>query len=213
MAAAAILNSSVCSNSVSMRTHVIRTASFCFAVLRNIRSIRRSVCQSVLESLVVSLVLTRLDYGGTTLTGLPQHLLDRLQSVQNAAARLIFTARRFDHVSPLLRSLHWLKVPERISYRLAVLVYRCLHGSAPEYLASKLQRVSNIGTRQGLRSASTTSLVVPRTKRVTIGDRSFPVAASSIWNSLPESIRSSSSLPVFRKVLKTELFKRSYCAD
>jgi hypothetical protein len=198
---------------LSMRTHVVRTASACFAVLRNIRSIRRSVSQSVLESLVVTLVLTRLDYGGTTLTGLPKHLLDRLQSVQNAAARLIFTARRCDHVTPLLRNLHWLKVPERISYRLAVLVYRCLHGTAPDYLASQFRRASSISTRQRLRSASTTSLVVKRTKRVTIGDRSFSVAAASTWNSLPESIRSSSSLSVFRKVLKTELFKRSFPAD
>ena len=66
----------------------------------------------------------------TTLVGLPKQLIDRLQSVQNAAARLIFRARRYDHVQPLLRRLHWLRVPERISFRLAVLVYRCLHDSA-----------------------------------------------------------------------------------
>ena len=63
--------------------------------------------------------------------GLPKQFMGRLQSVQNAAARLIFGARRYDHVQPLLWSLHWLWVPERISSRLAVLVYRCLHGSAP----------------------------------------------------------------------------------
>jgi len=88
------------------------------------------VSNDVLQSLVVALVFSRLDYGSATLAGLPKQLLDRLQSVQNAAARLIFTARRQDHVQPLLRSLHWLRVPERISFRLAVLVYRCLHGSA-----------------------------------------------------------------------------------
>jgi hypothetical protein len=196
---------------LSMRTHVIRTASSCFAVLRNIRSIRRSVSQPVLESLIVSLVLSRLDYGGATLAGLPDRLLDRLQSVR-AAARLIHSARRYDHVTPLLYNLHWLRVSERISYRLSVLVYRCLHGSAPDYLSNELRRVSSIGARQRLRSAATTSLVVPRTKRATIGDRSFSVAAASTWNSLPETVRSSSSLSVFRKLLKTELFKRSYCS-
>ena len=136
--------------------------------------------------------------------------MDRLQSVQNAAARLIFRARRYDHVQPLLCSLHWLWVPERISFRLAVLVYRCLHGSAPGYLASDLQRVSDLGARRRLRSSSTSALVAPRTVRATIGDRAFPAAAASVWYSLPETVRSSPSLPVFCSRLKTELFARSY---
>ena len=195
---------------LSMRTHVIKTASSCFAVLRRIRCIRRSASRPVLESLVVSLVLSRLDYGSATLAGLPNQLLNRLQSVQNAAARLIFAARRCDHVTPLLRGLHWLRVPERISFRLAVLVHRCLHGSAPAYLATDLQSVSGVCARQRLRSATTTALVVPRTKHTTIGDRAFPVTAASVWNSLPESVRSLPSLPTFRRKLKTLLFARSY---
>ena len=116
--------------------------------------------------------------------------MDRLQSVQNAAARLIFRARRHDHVRPLLSSLHWLRVTERISFRLAVLVYRCLHDSAPGYLASDLQRVrvSDLGARRRLRSSSTSALVAPRTVRATIGDRAFPAAAASVWKSLPETL-------------------------
>ena len=113
---------------LSMRTHIIRTAVGCFAVLRRIRSIRRSVTQPVLQSLVVALVLSHLDYGSTVLFGLPQQLVDKLQSVQNAAARLVLAARRCDHISPVLQSLHWLRVVQRITFRLAVLTYRCLHG-------------------------------------------------------------------------------------
>ena len=111
--------------------------------------------------------------------------------MKNAAARLIFRARRYDHVQPLLSSLHWLRVPERISFRLAVLVYRCLHDSAPgylQYMASDLQRVSDLGTRRRLRSSSTSALVAPRTVRATIGGRAFPAAAASVWNSLPETV-------------------------
>ena len=93
---------------VSMRTHVAKTVSSCFSVLRQIRSIRRSVSRPVLLSLVVSMVLTRLDYGSATLAGLPDRLLDRLQSVLNAAARLVCSARKYDHITPLLRDLHWL---------------------------------------------------------------------------------------------------------
>jgi len=91
---------------VSMKSHVTKTVSACFAVLRQLRSIRRSVPRSVLQSLVTSLVLTRLDYGNSTLAGIPLYLLKRLQSVMNSAARLVFGSSRYDHVVPFLRQLH-----------------------------------------------------------------------------------------------------------
>ena len=140
-------------------------------------------------------------------------LLDRLQSVLNAAARLIYGSRKYDHVTPLLRDLHWLRVPERITFRLAVLAYRCQNGLAPPYLADELHRVADVESRRRLRSASTAALVVPVTAHSTIGDRAFPVAAARAWNGLPPSVTSSPSLPVFRLRLKTELFARSYGLD
>ena len=79
----------------------------CFATLRQLRSIRRSTSQAVL---VVSLVLSRLDYGYATLAGIPGNQIDRLQSVMNAAARLVCSARKYEHITPLLRDLHWLRV-------------------------------------------------------------------------------------------------------
>jgi hypothetical protein len=195
---------------LSMRVHVSKTVSACFASLRQIRSIRRSVTRPVLQSLVAALTLTRLDYGCSTLAGLPAEQLDRLQSVLNAAARLVYSARKYDHVSPLLHDLHWLRVPQRIEFRLAVLVYRCLAGTAPRYLANELHRVADMDSRRRLRSATTNRLLVPRTMRKTIGDRAFPVAAARIWNGLPPSITSLPSLLAFRRALKTELFRRSH---
>jgi len=120
----------------------------------------------------------------------------------NIYARLIFKACRQNHIQPLLCRLHWLWMPERVSFCLAVLVYRCLHGSAPGYLASDLQHVSHLNARRRLRSSTTSALVVPRTVHSTIGDRTFPATAASVWNSLPESVRSSPSLQVFRSRLK-----------
>jgi len=94
----------------------------------------------------VALVLTKLDYGSATLARLPAVQLDRLKSVLNAAARLIYRRRKFDHVSPLLKELHWLRVPERITFRLAVLAYRCQHNMAPcDLTALQLHRASNVG--------------------------------------------------------------------
>jgi hypothetical protein len=154
--------------------------------------------------------LTRLDYGCSTLAGLPARQLDRLQSVLNAAARLVYSALRTQHVSPLLRELHWLQDPQRIEFRLVVLAYRCLHGTAPQYLADGLQRLADISSRSRLRSASSALLQVPRSNRKTIGDRAFLVAAAKACNGLPPSITSSPSLLQFRRTLKTELFRRSY---
>ena len=101
------------------------------------------------------------------------------------STRLIYASRRTEHVTPLLRELHWLRYPDRIDYKLAVLVYRCLHGLAPGNLADEFTSVSEIVSRRNLRSASTANLVVPRFQRKTLGGRAFPVAAAQAWNSLP----------------------------
>jgi len=163
---------------LSMRLHITRTVSSCFAALRQIRSIRRSVPRQVLQSLIAALVVSRLDYGCATLAGLPAVQLDRLQAVLNAAARLVFAARKYDHITPLLRELHWLRVPERITFRLATLAYRCQHGTGPNYLAKDSQRVADMESRRRLRSASAATLFIPRTLHPTIGDRAFSVAAA-----------------------------------
>ena len=158
-------------------------------------------------------MLTRLDYGSRTLAGILGRLMGRLQSVLNAAARLVFSAWKYDHITPLLRELHWLSYPERIAYRLAVLAFRCQHSLAPSYLSDELLRASDVDSRRRLRSASTAVLVVPRSKHSTIGDRAFPVAAAKIWNTLPADVTSAPSLPSFKRRLKTELFKRIYASD
>jgi len=192
-----------------MRTHVQRTVSRCFAVLRQLRQIRHLVPSVTLQTLVVTLVLSRLDYGNGVLTGLPAYLLRRLQSVLNASARLICHLRRSDHITDALVSLHWLRAPERIQFKIAVLTYKVLHGTAPRYLGP-LVRVADLPGRRGLRSTNTARLVVPPYKLSTIGNRTFKVASAQTWNSLPEDVTSSPTLSTFRLRLKTHLFRRSY---
>jgi len=191
---------------MSMKTHVSKTVSCCFNSLRQIRSIRRSVSRPVLLSLVTSLVLTRLDYGSATLAGVSGRLLDRLQSVLNAAARLVCDSRKYDHISPLLRDLHWLRVPDRIKFRLAVLVFRCRSNTAPAYLSRDLHWAADSDARRRLRSSSSNKLVVPRTRLKTVGDRAFGTAAARIWNDLPPTITNASSISAFKKHLKFFLF-------
>ena len=192
-----------------MRTHVARVVSRCFAALRQLWQIRRSLPPSAVQSLVVSLVLTRLDYCNSVLAGLPVHLVRRLQSVLSASARLIYGLRRFDHVTDALLTLHWLSVPERVKFKLAVLMHRVLHGTAPDYLGP-FYPVSSLPGRRSLRSASTHQLLVPAVRRTTIGSRSFNVCGPAVWNSLPADIADIDSLPVFRRRLKSHLFSYSY---
>jgi len=114
----------------------------------------------------------------------------------NAAARLIFLSSKVDHVTPVLRQLHWLKVPERIDFKLAVLVYKCLHGLAPPYLIDELCRPADLEARQRLHSASSLSLIVRRTRISTVGDRAFAVAAARVWNNLPQHVTSAPSFHI-----------------
>ena len=164
----------------------------------------------VMSSLVTALVLTRLDCGNATLTGLPTCQLNRLQSFLHAAVRLVFGARKYDRVTPLLQELHWLSVPDRITFKLATLVFRCMHGLAPAYLAQTLNRAADVDSRRRLHSGSSAALLVPITRRRTLGDRAFAVAAAKVWNSLPTTLTSQSSLLTFRQQLKTFLFEQSY---
>jgi len=94
-------------------------------------------------TLLRALVIDNVDYCSSTLDGVSGALLQRLQSVLNAAARLVFSARMSENITPLLRELHWLKAPERIQFRLCILTHRCLHGTAPPYLAETLQSTAD----------------------------------------------------------------------
>ena len=120
-------------------------------------SICRSTSQAVLLSLVVSLVSSRLYYGYETLAGLPgNQIVDRLVCDERRCTTCLLCPK-YEHITPLLRDLHWLRVPERIEFKLSVLVFRCLHGTAPP-LASELRRVADVDTQKRLRSSSTSAL-------------------------------------------------------
>ena len=195
---------------VAMRSHETATVRSCFAALRQLRSVRRCLPQQALLTLIRALNISKVDYCCSVLAGVSGHLLDRLQSVLNAAARLVFSARRSEHITPLLCDLHWLRVPDRIRLRLCVLTFRCLNGTAPSYLAESICRVADVEGRHHLRSSATATVIVPPVRRSTLGDRSFSVAAPRAWNSLPSAVLAASSLTTFRRELTTFLFYWSF---
>jgi len=158
---------------VSMTTHISRTVVSCFGILRQIRSVQRSLPRHAVTSLVTSLVLTRLDYCNSVLAGLPANLLNRLQAVINAAARLICSARKSEHITPILMDLHWLRIQERIQYKLCVLMFKCKH---LRISLNSYNRSRSWESRQRHRCSSSSAFVVPATRRSTLGDRSFSAA-------------------------------------
>ena len=128
----------------------------------------------------------------------------------HAAAQLIYSKRKYEHITQLLMQLHWLSVPEHIQFKLAVLVFRCLYGTAPPYLTDQLQPLAALDSRRRLRSSASARLDIPLAWRTTIGDRAFCVAGPRVWNSLSSSMQNPPSLPVFRWLLKCKLHSRCY---
>ena len=130
------------------------------------------------------------------LYGVLQNLLKKAQSVQNAAARLLTSACRCDHITPLLRQLHWLPVQRRVEFKTVCLVHHSLASLAPTYLTTDIHLVSEYG-RRPLRSPTDRTLTVPRTHN-RFGDKSFAVAGPCLCISLPISLRQLSSHGQFR---------------
>ena len=163
-----------------------------------------SLSVDVAKMLVQAFVSSRLDYYNCLLIGITDGLMRRLQAVQNATARLITGTRRRDHITPILRQLHWLPDRQRIEFKLAMLVFKTLHDSAPQYLVDDCQLFTASGRRQ-LRSSDVKTCVIQRT-RTCLGDRSFAVAGPRLWNSLSVGLRHVNlSIGQFRSALKTHI--------
>jgi len=157
---------------------------------------------------VHAFVTSRVDYCNAVYAGAPKTINDKPQRVLNAAARVVSATRKFDRglMSLLYDELHWLDVPERVTYKMGVMVYRCLHGQAPRYLADHLITSSDVASRLRLRSANRHQLIVPRCRLNTYGRRAFSIAGPTVWNSLPDELRDPAcGSDSFKQFLRTVL--------
>ena len=128
--------------------------------------------------------------------------------IMNCVARVIYNCGRQDHVTPLLRdNLHWLRVRERILFKLCLMVYRAWHCLTSPNFAFPLQFVRGLHCGQLLMAHCLN--FVPRT-RLELGKRAFAVAAPAAWNSLSGDVQSAPTLDKFKQCLKTHLFIQSY---
>jgi len=191
---------------LTMADHVAALCRSCLFQLRQLRMVKSSLTLEAAKTLVHAFVSSRLDYCYSLLYRIGDGLLTKLQTVQNAAARVVIGTSKFDHITPVLRQLHWLPVRQRITFKLTMITFKCLYSLAPLYLANVCTPVSSVVDIWQLRLANSWALVVPRT-RTTISGGTFALACRVTWNSLPVDLRTSSlSRDTFAKKLKTHLF-------
>ena len=192
-------------SSFSMHPHISSVCQACFLELRRISTIRKFLSRGAVQTLVCATVISRLDYCNGTFIDITSKELNRLERVQNAAARLILKKRKRDHITPLLRELHWLPVKARCEYKIAVLAYRYFDGTLAPSLATTLSQPTR---NRVTRSTYNRILFQPKFKLKSAGARAFSVSAPKVWNSLPISLRESTSIDSFKSKLKSHLFRK-----
>ncbi len=177
-----------------------------FIELRKLAGMRKDLTKETAEVLVHSFISNRLDYCNSLYYGLPQYLIDKLQYVQNSAARLICGSYKYDHITPILFSLLWLPVYLRIQYKINLITFKALNNMAPRYIKDMLEP-----HQYHLRSANDPlRLKVIRVNKVNYGERAFSYAAPMLWNELPLDIRSKNTVNAFKSALKTYYFKQHF---
>ena len=190
-------------SNLSFNKQISAVCKSSFFQIRQLRQLRSSLDYNSAVILANSLVSSKLDYCNSLYYGLPSSSISRLQSVQNSLARVVFPSiKRSDHITPVLKKLHWLPILQRITFKIALLTFKALSYHEPSYLHQLLMPYQ---PTLHLRSVDQCLLTIPNIKS-SFGRRSFSFSAPSVWNSLPLSLRSCNSVCSFRKLLKTHLF-------
>ena len=189
---------------LSAKVHISSVCKSSYFQIRQLRQVRSSLDKNSAIILANSLVSSKLDYCNSLYYNLPAVSLDRLQKVQNALARVVVpSVRRHHHITPTLKTLHWLPIRQRISFKIAAITYKTLQHQQPSYLSDLI--VPYIPARNLKSLDKFLPPPVPDIRSAN-GRRSFSFAAPCIWNSLPFPLRSCPTLPLFLSSLKTHVF-------
>ena len=191
--------------------HITAICRSTFFHIRNIGTIYWNLLSyNACSTIIYALISCRLDYCNSLLYNVPTHKTDRLQTLQNKCARILTKSPRREHVTPVLKSLHWLKIQDRITYEILMLTYKSYYNIAPTYLCELTsRRKSSVNTRLG---ADYHQLIMPPISKDcsnTFLEGLFIYASPCEWNKLSEYIRTS-TFDSFRKNVKTMLFTQQY---
>ena len=198
----------------SFSDHVASVCRSCFVGIRDLRRIRKRLNRDTAVVLANALVSSRLDYCNSLFRSLSVRDSKKLQCVQNALARVVSRTTKFSHVTPVLKSLHWLPIKQRVCFKTATIIYKVLNNGAPAYLSSILCRYAcATNTRRSnpennyLQVAKYKSSVIKSTVHF---QNSFSYDGPTLWNTLPLNIRTAPTLSSFKRKLKTHLFDEAY---
>ena len=178
---------------LTMNAHVSNIARTCYFELRHLASIHRFLTSTATATLVSAFVLSRIDYCNSLLFGSTHDMTSHLQRIQNYAAQVILCHPKSSSITIHLRSLHWLPVKVRGTYKIACLCYHCYSSTAPSYVTDMLHK--NPLHTHNTRSSSYTMPLLnrPAHSKAELGDRLFSFS-SSVWNSIPNDVRCAPSL-------------------
>ena len=178
-----------------------------FYHIKNLWRIRKFLNEEQTNVAAHAFITSKLDYGNALLGGAPKYQINKLQWLQNAAARVVTKTGKYEHITGKLRDLRWLPVAYRIKYKLNLLTWKAQNGQAPEYISELMsERTNGID----LRSGQSKVLNVPKTNLKTMGDKAFSVVAPKTWNLLPKVLRMSEKLQSFKAGLKSLYLKEAY---
>jgi hypothetical protein len=192
---------------LNLSSHVNNICRSSYHHLYNIGKNRKYLSSNATETLIHALISSKLDHLNSLLYGLPDYLIKRLQLVQNNAARLITRNKKREHITPVLKELHWLPIPQRIVYKICLTTFKILQQQAPQYLSNL---ITPYRPTRALRSSQQNLIAVKRIKKKRAGNRAFEIAAATCWNNLPNDMRNCDNMLAFKTLLKTFLFKEAY---
>ncbi len=176
---------------LSFDSHISSICKTAFFHLKNIYKLRPMLSMSNAEMLIHEFMTSMLDYCNNLLGGCSARLINKLQMVQKAAARVLTRTMKDYHISPVLSTLYWLPIKHRIGFKILLITFKALNGLAPQYLSELL---SHYGPPRPLHSKNSGHLIIPRISKSTVGGRSFFYLAPKIWNNLPSNVREADTL-------------------
>lgn len=188
--------------SLTFHKHVNQVSQSCYYHMKALRHIRHCLDDQTASLIAHALISSRLDYANSLLLGAPNYVINKLQCIQNSLARIVLQSDSLAHSQPLFQQLHWLPIQSRIRFKLATITYKALSTNSPQYLSSLIHYHLPV---RSLRSCDQHYLL-PTPSSTNFGSRSFRCSAPAIWNSIPLDIRSSQTLDIFKRHLKTHYF-------
>ena len=172
-------------STLSMKSHVTEICKKSYLQIRTINKVKHFLDRASLEQIIHAFITSRLDFCNSLLDGVNGIEINRLQKIQNAAARLITNCPWREHITPALHALHWLPIEQRIKFKLLCLVYKSVNNLAPYYLSDYILPYN---PTRALRSETQNLLRVPFTTSTMEKHRCFDISGPSLWNSLPHQI-------------------------